>query len=253
MIKKVLFILTFFCAGFISAQSFELMDHNDVIISNTTHYEYGSDSALGTTKFHIRNLTGTQQSFALKVEKIYTPYNNSNLAVCFGVACFDADAIVDGIQIINNGDGENVDGNAIYTDLKLAPITWPWISCERDSAVWKVTVYDPANVSDEVSSTIVWRCGFPVSVNEIRKDFVSLNSFPNPASINLSINYTIDAVFNTASVDLFDMLGQKLVSTKLTGSRGQVKLNVESFNAGIYFYAIKVDGQTVKTERIVVK
>ena len=40
---------------------------------------------------------------------------------------------------------------------------------------------------------------------------------------------------------------------KLVDSKGQVQLDVRPFNAGIYFYAIKVDGQTVKTERVVVK
>ena len=253
MLKNILLLSTFFCVGFISAQSFELLDANDVDISITSHYEYGEKEDLGLTKFHVRNLLGTQAAFAVKVEKVYVPYSNSSLAVCFGLACFSADATVDGTQIINNGVGDNVNQNTIYTDLKVAPITWPWGDCEKDSAVWKMTVYDPANISDEVTATIVWRCGYPVTVEALSEDIVTLTSFPNPALAHLKINYKIEAAYSTASIEFYDMLGQELVSEKLVDSKGQVQLDVRPFNAGIYFYAIKVDGQTVKTERVVVK
>jgi len=252
MLKKILFVSALFCAGFVSAQSFELLDANDVDISTTTHYEYGSAEVLGNTLFRVRNLTGSPQAFAVKVEKFHVPYSNSGLAICIGIACCYGDPEVDGPQILNNGNGDDIDGNAIYTNFKVSPITWPWMDCATDSAVWKVTVYDPENLSDEASATIIWRCGYPVKINELHADFVRLNSFPNPASSALTINYAIDAVFTSAFVEFYDVLGQKLLSTKLTASTGQVHMNVESFTAGIYFYAIKVDGQTVQTERVVV-
>mgnify|MGYP005989451119 CR=1 FL=1 len=253
MIKKVLFISALFCIEFVAAQSFKLLDYNNVDISNTTHYEYGTKEILGETKFHVSNLTGSQRAFAVKVEKVYTPYSNSNLSVCFGPACFSADATINGTQIINNGTGDQIDQNAIYTDLKLAPITWPWLDCSKDSAVWKVTMYDPMNVTDETTATVVWRCGYPVAIKELSEDLISLNSYPNPASVELNINYKIEATFNSALVVFYDMLGQKLFSKQLTTSKGKVILNVEHFNAGLYFYAIEVDGITVKTLKVLVK
>jgi len=254
MIKKILFISSLFCVGFASAQSFKLMDHNDVDVSNTTHYEYGTNSELSQTKFHIQNLTSSQVSFALKVEKQYVPYSNSSLSCCFGTACFSASASVAGSQVINSGVGDDIVANGTYTDLKISPITWPWIDCSLDSAVWIVTIYDPANPSDEVTTTIVWRCGdAPTAVEEVSKSAVKLSAFPNPASADLTINYSINASYNKAEVKVYDVLGQEVVSRVLDAKQGQVDLNVSNLNAGVYFYAIKVDEQTIRTERIIVQ
>ncbi|MDB4533983.1 T9SS type A sorting domain-containing protein [Vicingaceae bacterium] len=254
MIKKILFISSLFFAGVLSAQTFQLSDYNDVDISNTTHYEYGTPTELGLTKFHVKNLTGTQASFALKVEKVHVPYTTSGLACCFGTACFSASATVSGTQVINNGVGDNVSANGIYTDLKLSPVTWMWADCANDSATWIVTVYDPANPSDEVTATIVWKCGnAPVSVNEISKENLRLSAFPNPATNNLTVSYKINKSFNNASVELFDVLGQKLISNELSSNAGDVMLDVSNLNAGIYFYTVRVDGNAIRTERVIVK
>ena len=254
MIKKILFVASIFVAGFASAQSFQLMDHNDVDISGTTHYEYGTPSDLGNTKFHIQNLTNGLKSFALKVEKIHVPYNNSGLSCCFGQACFSASATVSGTQIINNGSGDNIISNGIYTELKVSPITWPWVDCAIDSAVWTVTVYDPSNPSDESTATIIWRCGnAPTSVDEINASNVKLSAYPNPTSNNLTIQYSVDGNYDNIAVDLYDVLGQKLISQSLNNRGGKTNLDVSALNAGVYFYAIKVDGQTIRTERLIVE
>ena len=36
-------------------------------------------------------------------------------------------------------------------------------------------------------------------------------------------------------------------------NKGTLRLDVSSLNAGVYFYAVNVDGQTLKTERVIVK
>ncbi len=254
MIKKLLFVASIFSIGFCSAQSFRILDYNDVNITNTTHTENGTNNELSLTKFHIENLTNGLKSFAIKVEKVYVPYANSGLGVCFGTACFSASATVSGTQIIANGVGDDVAANGIYTDLKISPVTWPWIDCANDYATWIVTVYDPANPSDEATATIVWDCGSSsVSIDEVEENMVSLNAFPNPAKNNLTVNYAVKGSFNTASIELFDVLGQKLISKNLASNKGEVRLNINSLNAGVYFYSIRVNGQAVKTERVIVQ
>ncbi len=252
MIRKILFISSLFFAGFASAQTFQLLDHNDVDITNTTHYEYGDATALGSTKFHVKNLTGSSVDFALKVEKNYVPYTTSGLACCFGTACFSASATVNGTQIINNGIGDNIAANGTYTELKISPVTWMWADCANDYAEWVVTIYDPANPADEAKATIVWQCG-AVGVDELEEADVKLSAYPNPVVSDLTINYAINAEFNNAEINVFDVLGQKLISRRLNNAKGQVKLDVEPLNAGVYFYTVKVDNKTVKTERIIVK
>ncbi|MDB4533982.1 T9SS type A sorting domain-containing protein [Vicingaceae bacterium] len=258
MIKKILFISALFSVGFASGQTFQLLDANDVDISNTTHYEYGAAGDLDDTKFHVKNLTSVSQNFASKVEVVYYNGDNlfscNNLAVCFGAACYSGLASVSGVQIINNGIGDVVPANGIYTEFKVSPVTFCWNDCANDSAVWIVTVFDENNPSDEVTTTIVWRCGVdPVSVNEINEDAIKLSAYPNPSSRNLTIDYAVKGSSNSLELDVFDVLGKKVVSQKLNSNQGRVNLDVEFLNAGVYFYAIKVDGSVVKTERLIIK
>ena len=252
MIKKILFIASFFAIGIVSAQSLQMLDANDNDISGTTHYEYGDLAALAVTKFHVKNLTGTTKAFALKVTLEYTPSGNSGLGVCFGSACYSASGIIVATQIINNGIGDNVAANAIYTDLKVGPVTWPWVNCATDSAIWSVTAYDPANPSDSSSARIIWKCSAPVSIDE-EINITTLNAYPNPATDNLTISYAIEGNNNNARMDVYDVLGQKVTSHALNSNKGQVNLNVDNLNAGVYFYSIKVDNKAIRTERVIVK
>jgi hypothetical protein len=258
MIKKILFIASLFCVGFVSAQSFQLLDYNGLDISNTNHYEYGTPAELGLTGFQIENLTGFSKSFSVKAERVYYDgeeiFGCNNLQVCYDAACHSLVPSISGVQVVNNGVGDVVAANSTYIDLKISPITACWNDCANDSAVWIVTIYDAANPTDEVSATIVWRCGAPpVSVNEISNEYVRLNAFPNPALSDLNISYSIDASFDNAIIDVYDMLGKKMISKELNRAKGQVNLDVEPLDAGVYFYAIKIDGQTIRTERVVVR
>jgi len=156
MKKILLFKLSLLIVVGLSAQTFQLMDHNDVDISGTAHNEYGSRHTLGLTKLHVKNLGGTNKAFGVRVTLEYVPYTLSDLAVCFGVACYSGYATVNTTQIINSGIGDNIPGAGTYTDLKVAPITWPWVNPAVDSCVWRVTIFDSTNPSDSISTVITW-------------------------------------------------------------------------------------------------
>lgn len=256
MKKTILFNLSLFFVIGLSAQSFQLMDHNDVNIGGATstpptHYEYGDATELGLTKFHVKNLTGTTKNFAVKVTLEYVPYTLSDLAICFGTACYSASASVSSTQVVNGGVGEDVDGGVTYTDLKIAPVTWPWVSPATDSCVWVVTIFDSANPSDETTARIVWRDNSTfTSVNEIDLDNIKLNAYPNPASNNVTIDYSIP---KNGSLVMYDLVGKEVANYSLVKNGNKLNINVNNFKSGIYFYAVKVNGEALKTERLIIK
>jgi hypothetical protein len=345
MIKKILFVTSLFCAGFVSAQTFQLMDLNDVDISGTTHYEYGSATTLACVKFHVENLTGTQEEFGVIVSRDYVPYSNSDLGVCFGTACYSAPGTLVGEDTINSGNGEVVAGNVIYTDLKISPVTWMWNTPLADSVVWTITVFKVGDFTDFVTTTVVWKVKVAgdqdannvynsteiagdinvngvidgneiagdvtgeeylgcseiagdlngdnditgnewrgdvngdgiigageihgdtngngvidpdseddaTSVNGIDASNVKLSAYPNPVSGTLTVLYSVKGNFENVNIELYGVLGRKLISHNLNNSEGRTSLDVSSLRAGVYFYAIKVDGQTIRTERVVVR
>ena len=300
--------------GIASGQStFQLNDQNDVNITNTTHYEYGTPATLTFVKFHVENLTSVAERFAVRASKEYVPYTNSGLAVCFGPACYSASAMISGVQIINGGSGDDIAAGAIYTNLKISPVAWPWVNTIADSAIWNVVIYNETSATDSVAARIIYKFrligdtngdgvigvgeiagdingngiidGSEVAgdvtgdgvigdgefagdnngdgvvdsgdwltgVNELDGNEIELSAYPNPASDNLTVKYNVKGSATNVVLNVYDVLGQEIISKNLNGSKGSIKLNLEAVNSGVYFYAIKVAGKTVRTERFIVR
>lgn len=311
--KKIFFIASLLGVASVSAQTFKLMDHNDVDIANTTHYEYGTLATLPLSKFHVENLTGASASFAISAEKEYVPYSNSDFQACFGALCFSVSAGLSGPQLVDGGNGVSVAGGANYTDLKMAPVTWPWVNGVADSAVWNVVVFKEGASTDSVAARIIWKfrltgdinqdgvigvgevagdldengmidgsevagdvtgdgvigdgevvgdlngngvhdqSEWSTSVDDFGSDNIQLSAYPNPASDNVSIKYDVKGGSENVVLNVYDVLGQEIVSRNLDSVKGVEKIDVRSMNSGVYFYAIKVAEKTVRTERFIVR
>ncbi|MDF1672549.1 MAG: T9SS type A sorting domain-containing protein [Vicingaceae bacterium] len=250
MIKRILFISSIFLGGFASAQTFQIMDHYDVSIEGTSHYERGSLQALSETKFHVKSLaTSGSAVYSSKVYEMVNP-KQSDLQVCYGANCYTGDAGVAGAQ--TNGGTVTMAAGTIDSTFKVAPFTFTWAT--GDSARWRVTVYNVANPNDSSSAIITWKEGFPVSIKtEVSKNDVKLSAYPNPASSLLNVNYNVDTDASAnVSIDVYDVVGKKVTSHKVINNKGQVQLNVSDLNSGVYFYSLNVNGQAIKTERIII-
>lgn len=256
--KKIILsnLLLMFVAG-VTAQSFQFMNKNDVNIGGSasnppTYYEYGNAADLGLTKFHVKNVSGSTKMFGIAATLEYVPNTFTDLAVCFGTACYSASAMVATSQVINSGLGENVNDGDTYTDLKLAPVTWSWADPATDSTVWIVTVFDSANPTDEQTARIVWRDNTTLtSVKNIDLNKIKLSAYPNPASTNnVTITYSIP---QKGELVMYDLVGKQVKNYVLDANKNQLVANVSDLNSGVYFYAVKVNGEAIKTERLIVK
>ena len=232
-----------------SAQAFQLMDHYDVSIEGTSHYERGSLMSLSETKFHIKNLTSGLATYSAKVYELANP-TSADLQICYGSNCFTADDNTPGPQ--TNVGTVSLAGGAIDSTFKVAPFTFTWAA--GDSARWRVTIYNVSNPNDSSSAIITWKEGFPVSIEtEVSKNDVKLSAYPNPVSSLLTVNYNVDTDASAnVSIDVYDVVGKKVTSHKVVNNKGQAKLDVSAFNAGVYFYSLNVNGQAIKTERIII-
>lgn len=249
MIKKILFITAIFSAGFISAQSFQIMDKNDVNITGTSHTEYGNGNVLGETKFHVKNLTGNTKVYTTDVQEI-TNVPVTDLQVCYGPNCYSATAGT--VPVVVIGGSQSLTGNQIDSTFKVAPFSGFGAWTGGETATWRVKVYDPQNVSDSASAIITWQ-NYGVSVKEITSNDVALNAYPNPATDQISVSYSIDGNTNNAELTVFDIVGKKIKSYDLANTKDRLSIDVSDLNSGVYFYSIMVEGKAVKTERVIVK
>ena len=116
----------------------------------------------------------------------------------------------------------------------------------------RYVLYDGNNPQDSAYVDIVFDNN-PLSINSFSTLDINLKAYPNPATDKLTVEYTIKENASNLSLSVYDVLGQEMVSKKLSESKGKVDLELDNINAGIYFYAIKVDERTIRTERFIVR
>ena len=73
------------------------------------------------------------------------------------------------------------------------------------------------------------------------------NAYPNPAS-NF-VNF--DCEMQNATIAIYNMMGQEVIRQDVNDSH--VSINVSDLTDGIYFYSILVNGEAVKTSKLVVR
>ena len=108
----------------------------------------------------------------------------------------------------------------------------------------------------------------PSIVNSLRNCFVSVNSIdnlapsvylsPNPAKAN-SVFYLNLPRGGNVEIEIFNMLGKKIksvVAKNQTAGEHKINFNLEDSNGnplsnGYYFYTFKLNGQSIKTGKII--
>lgn len=144
--------------------------------------------------------------------------------------------IIDGAEIAGDtNENGTIDGGEIAGDMNGNGVI----------DIWEVS-------GDENGNGII-DGGEVLSTLEINNNKVIFNTYPNPVTTNLSINYSFVGSTKNAKLDVYDVLGQKVETYLLTENNGKLTINTNKLNAGVYFYAIKVDEKTIKTERVIVK
>ena len=78
------------------------------------------------------------------------------------------------------------------------------------------------------------------------------NAYPNPATSMVRFDYNLSSADN-ASVAIYNLLGQEVMRQQLTTLQGTAAFSVADLNEGIYFSNLFVNGQSVKTEKFIVK
>jgi hypothetical protein len=75
---------------------------------------------------------------------------------------------------------------------------------------------------------------------------------PNPFSQDTRIGFYIPETANTASLNIYDMQGKQLMQYKIA-QRGESShvISGHHFSAGMYLYALIVDGTVIDTKRMI--
>lgn len=106
--------------------------------------------------------------------------------------------------------------------------------------------------SDDCTSVVFKLVYDPTSVDVV-PNVTKMRAYPNPASDNVTVEYTISGNADKAQLVVKNLLGATLYTRNLDVNANRVKMDVSEYPAGIYFYSIEADGRPLVTKKLLVK
>lgn len=232
-------------AGYVSAQSFTF-EHNGETLE-PGYYEVVGDIDYNTWDMQfivdITNNSGAPINVTC-ARTITEQSEGTSFTMCFGELCggpsterLDADI----------ASGASEEFSAHFVPLFNEDFTKPIYG---SSMTVELCFFE--NIDDEpVVFTVKFICD-DVSVNDYTDNKIFSNAYPNPAKNMVSFDYNMPNDVQTASVAIYNMMGQEVLKQDLNIGGSRLDVNVSGLTDGVYFYSLIVNNQAVKTNKLVV-
>jgi hypothetical protein len=190
----------------------------------------------------VKNTSPLPVEVALRrIDGNYTELTDSN-AICWGL-CFTTD-------ISQNPPAFNRTIQPGETDTAFLHV-YPDLDGYTRTGDITYVLFDYYNPTDSVAFDITFQVnGIPLSQIELKEATVSV--YPNPAQDFLRIQYDVNSSEN-AVFELINLVGAKVYAGNLDKSQTEIELDLKDFNPGVYFYTLKVDGQSITSKKLVIK
>jgi subtilisin family serine protease len=81
-----------------------------------------------------------------------------------------------------------------------------------------------------------------------------LTAYPNPMKDGTIIQYDFSSIkeYCTANIFIYDVMGQRVSTLELKNNNGTINFDKGNLSTGTYFYSLSIDGNTIKTEKLIV-
>ena len=249
MRKFLLSLVLVAMAGVASAQiTFErIINHQPAGAVEPGRYEIvGNVDDMQELSFVMNVINNGTDAVSMTCERtIVSITDGAGNNFCFG-NCFPDDASFTEVTI---DPISGIDPNMPYYPYEFSAHFKPY-----DPMTWEMM---PEGAELTVQYTCTERGGEPMtfefyfrydtsSVDENVSKLFS-NAYPNPAS-NF-VNF--DCEMQNATIAIYNMMGQEVIRQDVNDSH--VSINISDLTDGIYFYSVIVNGEAVKTSKLVVR
>jgi hypothetical protein len=89
-------------------------------------------------------------------------------------------------------------------------------------------------------------------INEHDVNPSQINIYPNPSSQQVTLSYELPQQENSATLQLYNTMGQLVKTIAVNGYKGEMGDNVSALPNGIYYYTLVVNGTITETNKLVV-
>ncbi|MFM2284633.1 MAG: hypothetical protein RLZZ543_130 [Bacteroidota bacterium] len=216
-------------SSFSQAQSYQLEDK--------VSYDFGSVEEDLASHVSIRNVSGSTKRVLVKSEVINLVSGHTTF-FCWE-QCYDNSVTVSPtyIEVL---DGDSIDKFHGY----VRPNGVPGISTIR------YTFYSVNAPADSIQMISTFEAS-PVGMKDVKSSTSSIVAFPNPANDKITLKYTLNSA--TAKIEIFNLLGTKVVAMPVYQSEGSISISTDELSSGLYFYTLSEEGKTSKPQRLTIK
>jgi len=241
MKKTLLIIASVGFVGMLFAQpSFTITDVSSVNITGTTQTFWIDQDILDARHYTMTNTSSI--SIDLKVRKtnvqLNTPTAYSTYCTC--INCYPPATTMS--VLFTLVPGESCDLIADYFPDSTA-----------GTGQVRYTILNQNNSADSATVDFIYN-STPTGINSnvFEKASVS-NPAPNPASSVFAINYKLGSTTSVgAKMVVYNMLGDRVKEQTIEDNDGTIRMDVSTFNQGIYICSLESEGKTLVTRRLVV-
>ena len=191
-------------------------------------YYYAAAGTEGVAYLEVRNLTN--DSLNVIASRSPNQVSESNF-MCVGLNCY--------IPSVDVTSAFNIPANSSVDDFAGHVLSMP----EESDVIINYCFSVENNPSDSVCVDVKYTSSS--AVMNVDNHFIHFSSvYPNPVKDVLFIDSNTPTEFV-----LYDMLGSQVFKERFTSSSN---INVSSFEAGIYFYKLKVKGKETEVQKLII-
>lgn len=190
------------------------------------------------TKVFVKNNGG--HTINVKAKKVeLTLLANTNVTFCWAGNCFPP-------NVYESIGATSIPAGQVATEFSghYAP------SLQKGQTKVQWTFWDEADVANSVSITVDYNT-FPVGKEEITTAKLT-GVYPNPASSNATINYSLPTG-SEGRIVVRNILGMEVRSEIVQGGTGKFTFSVADLSDGVYFYSLFLNGEFSSTGKLIVK
>jgi hypothetical protein len=242
MKKFLLAISVLIAGGSLSAQSFTITDETPATVTGGSVYYWVPQDYLEVKHFTVSNTSAGPINVKVRrtIMQLNTP--TADTYFCTDINCYNSSTNMS-LQFSVASNGSFDLGSYYFAD-----------SVSGMGHV-RYSVINQSNMSDSATIDVYYNAvPGPAAVKEnvFVKSSIS-NPAPNPASGLFSINYKMGSTNPVdAKMVVYNMLGEKVMETRVEDVEGAVKMDVSTLGQGVYFCSLENDGKLLATRRLVV-
>ncbi len=239
--KKIGFLFLFFVfSASTFAQSFSLSDPLGTIPDGGSRtYTTPANIPIlpGDYNVTLHNISGTALSVICSKEIIDTIAGTES-AFCWG-QCFPASVYSSSPVLVESGDS-----GIFNPDYKPNGHT-------GESHV-RFIFSEDGNRDNKISFIATFQ-STPVSVSTYAQNIGKLVASPNPASSQITVDYSINDANENLTLTVKNLLGAVVYSSNLIAATGKIAINTSDFIDGIYFISILSNNMPVNSKKLVIR